>query len=266
MSTQRWHERPRRVSSGQTCKSDLMSAPGHAGAGRRTSEPDVRMLVSRLLQRSPSRESQRRVETQQFAMQPSSHGSTCNLFVGQQQPSSLAMQMPGTTGLPVASGDHPRHLLGTVDGRHTPPLANNLNAVQNPHGHELAFPLLQPSHWLAADQTDSSKDCVYATRHDGPLCSANETKLEKARANSKRWTSVEHHQYLTGLEVCGPGNWRRISEHFVPTRTPTQVASHHQKFSIRSQLRPDKKKRGSVLDTTTPAVEKLLNLGAEDPV
>ena len=241
-------------------------APGHAGAGKRPSEPDVRMLVSHLLQHSPSRASQRRVERQQSAMQPSSHGSPCSLFVDQQQPSHLAMQMPGTTGLPVPFGDHPRHRLGTVDGRHTPPLANNLNAVHHlvARGHELAFPLLQPSHWLAADQTDSSKDGVYATRHDGPLCSANETKSEKARTNSKRWTSVEHQQYLTGLEICGPGNWRRISEHFVPTRTPTQVASHHQKFSIRSQLRPDNKKRGSVLDATTPAVEKLLNLAAEN--
>jgi SHAQKYF class myb-like DNA-binding protein len=52
--------------------------------------------------------------------------------------------------------------------------------------------------------------------------------------------------FLIGLERLGKGDWRGISRNFVPTRTPTQVASHAQKYFLR-QSNPSKKKRRSSL-------------------
>ncbi|CAL5227876.1 g10916 [Coccomyxa viridis] len=48
------------------------------------------------------------------------------------------------------------------------------------------------------------------------------------------WTSEEHLQFLAGLKKLGRSNWRGISRYFVPTRTPTQVASHAQKHFLRT--------------------------------
>ncbi|EKX53291.1 hypothetical protein GUITHDRAFT_64317 [Guillardia theta CCMP2712] len=73
-----------------------------------------------------------------------------------------------------------------------------------------------------------------------------------------RWTREEHAAYLKGLERFGTGHWSSISKLYVPSRTPAQVASHHQKFAIRSNLLPAEKQKPSILDITTPAVQKLL--------
>ncbi|KAJ8441418.1 hypothetical protein Cgig2_023604 [Carnegiea gigantea] len=47
------------------------------------------------------------------------------------------------------------------------------------------------------------------------------------------WTEEEHKTFLRGLEKLGKGDWRGISREFVRTRTPTQVASHAQKYFLR---------------------------------
>lgn len=54
-----------------------------------------------------------------------------------------------------------------------------------------------------------------------------------------------------GLKKYGKGDWRNISRNFVGTRTPTQVASHAQKYFIRQLSCGKDKRRASIHDITT---------------
>ena len=83
-------------------------------------------------------------------------------------------------------------------------------------------------------------------------------KTSSTRNATVRWTRAEHAQFLRGLEHFGTGLWSSISQVYVPSRTPAQVASHHQKFAIRSAVPLHERQKPSVLDITTPAVQKIL--------
>lgn len=58
-----------------------------------------------------------------------------------------------------------------------------------------------------------------------------------------------------GLKKYGKGDWRNISRNFVITRTPTQVASHAQKYFIRQHSGGKDKRRASIHDITTVNLE-----------
>lgn len=54
--------------------------------------------------------------------------------------------------------------------------------------------------------------------------------------------------FLLGLQKLGKGDWRGISRNYVISRTPTQVASHAQKYFIRQTNVSRRKRRSSLFD------------------
>ncbi|KAB2054001.1 hypothetical protein ERO13_A12G215300v2 [Gossypium hirsutum] len=62
------------------------------------------------------------------------------------------------------------------------------------------------------------------------------------------WTEEEHRMFLLGLQKLGKGDWRGISRNYVISRTPTQVASHAQKYFIRQSNVSRRKRRSSLFD------------------
>ncbi|KAL6501554.1 hypothetical protein OROGR_026687 [Orobanche gracilis] len=62
------------------------------------------------------------------------------------------------------------------------------------------------------------------------------------------WTEEEHRLFLVGLQKLGKGDWRGIARNYVISRTPTQVASHAQKYFIRQSNVSRRKRRSSLFD------------------
>ncbi|KAK6160107.1 hypothetical protein DH2020_003488 [Rehmannia glutinosa] len=75
------------------------------------------------------------------------------------------------------------------------------------------------------------------------------------------WSEEEHRLFLLGLQKVGKGDWRGISRNYVKTRTPTQVASHAQKYFLRRNNHNRRRRRSSLFDITTDAV---VGSGIED--
>ncbi|KAM3307960.1 hypothetical protein P3S67_009704 [Capsicum chacoense] len=68
----------------------------------------------------------------------------------------------------------------------------------------------------------------------GMIGSPMRMSLQRAQCPERRkgtpWTKEEHRLFLLGLETYGKGDWRSISRNIVISRTPSQVASHAQKY------------------------------------
>ncbi|KAI3783665.1 hypothetical protein L1987_42751 [Smallanthus sonchifolius] len=73
------------------------------------------------------------------------------------------------------------------------------------------------------------------------------------RKKGTPWTEEEHRLFLMGLQRYGKGDWRSISRNVVVSRTPTQVASHAQKYFLRQNSMKKERKRSSIHDITTTA-------------
>ncbi|KAK7388768.1 hypothetical protein VNO78_23595 [Psophocarpus tetragonolobus] len=74
---------------------------------------------------------------------------------------------------------------------------------------------------------------------------------EQERRKGIPWTEEEHRLFLLGLDKFGKGDWRSISRNFVISRTPTQVASHAQKYFIRLNSMNRDRRRSSIHDITS---------------
>ncbi|KAL7115157.1 hypothetical protein ACP275_04G167400 [Erythranthe tilingii] len=87
--------------------------------------------------------------------------------------------------------------------------------------------------------------------------SADDARRRPANVERKRgvpWTEEEHKLFLLGLQKVGKGDWRGISRNYVKTRTPTQVASHAQKYFLRRSNINRRRRRSSLFDITTDSV------------
>jgi len=76
------------------------------------------------------------------------------------------------------------------------------------------------------------------------------------------WTEEEHRMFLLGLQKLGKGDWRGIARNYVITRTPTQVASHAQKYFIRQSNVSRRKRRSSLFDIVADEVCTLIHQNA----
>ncbi|KAL8533301.1 hypothetical protein ACS0TY_009627 [Phlomoides rotata] len=82
--------------------------------------------------------------------------------------------------------------------------------------------------------------------------SGNRTRhSDVERKKGTPWTEDEHRLFLIGLDRYGKGDWRSISRNIVVSRTPTQVASHAQKYFLRHTSGKKERKRSSIHDITT---------------
>lgn len=88
--------------------------------------------------------------------------------------------------------------------------------------------------------------------------SSSSSSSDHERKKGVPWTEEEHRRFLMGLEKHGKGDWRNISRNYVISKTPTQVASHAQKYFIRQNSgagagagSSKDKRRPSIHDITT---------------
>ncbi|CAN8301673.1 unnamed protein product [Cochlearia groenlandica] len=114
-------------------------------------------------------------------------------------------------------------------------------------------PLTRPSILATAMKKSFSMDCL-------PACSSSSSSFigylsdglahkTLDRKKGMPWTEEEHRMFLVGLEKLGKGDWRGISRHFVVTKSPTQVASHAQKYFLRQATTfHHKRRRTSLFD------------------
>ncbi|CAA6669835.1 unnamed protein product [Spirodela intermedia] len=62
------------------------------------------------------------------------------------------------------------------------------------------------------------------------------------------WSDEEHRLFLLGMDLHGKGHWKSISRHFVVSRSPSQIASHAQKFFKRNKITLNDRHQPSNLD------------------
>ncbi|KAK2666024.1 hypothetical protein Ddye_004598 [Dipteronia dyeriana] len=74
----------------------------------------------------------------------------------------------------------------------------------------------------------------------------NNSRASRERKRGVPWTAEEHELFLLGLQKLGKGDWRGISRNFVSSRTPTQVASHAQRYFLRRSNMSRRRRRSSL--------------------
>ncbi|RDX99165.1 Transcription factor MYBS3, partial [Mucuna pruriens] len=121
---------------------------------------------------------------------------------------------------------------------------------------------LTSSFLLRADEnSDKTSDGYIVSVGGGLTSTTHERKKEEEKkvggslvsvsvcyGSGVAWSEEEHKKFLVGLEKMGKGHWKGISTTFVTTRTPSQVASHAQKYFLRQNTLNHKNRRRSLFD------------------
>ncbi|XP_057809040.1 transcription factor DIVARICATA-like [Salvia miltiorrhiza] len=97
----------------------------------------------------------------------------------------------------------------------------------------------------------------------------SKNKTGPPRRRGIPWTEEEHQLFLMGLNKYGKGDWRSISRYYVITKTPTQVASHAQKYFRRqTSSTPADRRRPSIHDihTVSPAAAAFASPSLPNPI
>ncbi|XWS48100.1 hypothetical protein CRYUN_Cryun13aG0044000 [Craigia yunnanensis] len=120
---------------------------------------------------------------------------------------------------------------------------NNLSQYEQPHESN-------SNNKFNNNNGDDNVAAGYASADDA----APHSTGNRERKRGVPWTEEEHKLFLLGLQKVGKGDWRGISRNFVKTRTPTQVASHAQKYFLRRNNLNRRRRRSSLFDITTDTV------------
>lgn len=115
------------------------------------------------------------------------------------------------------------------------------------------------------NHSSGTSECGSADQ-DGYLSDGLVHSSSNARERKKGvpWSEEEHRMFLYGLEKLGKGDWRGISRNFVTSRTPTQVASHAQKYFLRQSSLNKRKRRSSLFDMCPHDTHVTSSLRRED--
>ncbi|KAH7550396.1 hypothetical protein ACOSP7_024306 [Xanthoceras sorbifolium] len=105
-----------------------------------------------------------------------------------------------------------------------------------------------------SNSSSNNKDEVAAAGYASADDAVHNSRASRERKRGVPWTEEEHKLFLLGLQKVGKGDWRGISRNFVKTRTPTQVASHAQKYFLRRSNLNRRRRRSSLFDITTDSV------------
>eukprot|EP00232_Nephroselmis_pyriformis_P005961 CAMPEP_0182914186 /NCGR_PEP_ID=MMETSP0034_2-20130328/38435_1 /TAXON_ID=156128 /ORGANISM="Nephroselmis pyriformis, Strain CCMP717" /LENGTH=272 /DNA_ID=CAMNT_0025050951 /DNA_START=147 /DNA_END=965 /DNA_ORIENTATION=- len=113
----------------------------------------------------------------------------------------------------------------------------------------VALPAYENSHSPGSPELNAEP--ASPSRKNGKAATPK-SSTDQERRKGIPWTEEEHRLFLLGLAKFGKGDWRSISRNFVISRTPTQVASHAQKYFIRlNSMNKKDKRRSSIHDITS---------------
>lgn len=117
--------------------------------------------------------------------------------------------------------------------------------------------LSQYEHRLDSSSSNNDKDVAgagYVSADEAVPVAGVASSGGRERKRGIPWTEEEHKLFLIGLQKVGKGDWRGIARNFVKSRTPTQVASHAQKYFLRRSNLNRRRRRSSLFDITTDTV------------